>query len=259
MVDDDEVPASAAGSVNEPEMISDLVGSYPEHSAENKPMVEFMAMIMLKYRNYDLKTAKERLGNYLAWRKSLFGDLSDHAMDDSMGSLMLGGVIQTIMPPQGEGPMILFLRMRFADPSKHSTLAFVKLWHYLIIAAMKRDSEIARHGIIVINNLSGTGMGNIDRGVPAIIGPAVNNCMPIRLVSACLFNAPWIVSGIINIIKIVFSSKMQKRIHTLSDPVWFRDELKVAPALLPVELGGDYEMINGEAYRKLYQEFNIIV
>lgn len=264
-VDDVSLPVvDAAVGINESQMITDLVAAFPEHVSENQPLVEFMALIVLKYRNYDMITAKERLGNYLSWRKTLFGDLSDHTMetDDSLGILMQNGFMQTIMPPEkGKGPVILLLRSALFDNSKFTTMSVVKVWHYLILSAMKRDNEVARHGVIVINNLTGAGLCNIDRGVPAIIGPAVTNCMPVRLVRACLYNAPWIISGIINVVKLVFSAKMQKRVHSITDVNWFRTHLcEIIPVdQLPVELGGAYKMVEGDHYEQLYRELNLTI
>lgn len=247
--------------INEADMVAELINTFPDYVAENRSLVEFMSLIMLKYRNYDMVTATKRLSNYLSWRKSLFGNLDDHTMenDAKLGGVMKMGFFQTILPPKGEGPMILYIRARLGDNTKFETMDIVKVWHYLIISGMKRDNEIARHGIIVINNLEDAGFNNIDRGVPSIIGPAVNNCMPIRLVSACLFNASWILSGFVSVVKLIFSSKMQKRIHSISDPSWFLTELKVPPARLPKELGGEYVVVEGEDYQQIYSDLHLTI
>lgn len=220
-----------------------------------------MALVMLKYRNFDMETAKERLSNYLVWRRELFGDLSDHSLesDEMIGEMLNTCFLQTLMPPTGNGPVILYGQGKRHNSSKYTPMHVVKVWHYMIMCALKRDIEIAKHGFIVISNLSDVGYGNMDRGIGKLLRPATKNVMPMRIVYAVLFNPSFIVHSGVSLMVLFLSSKMQGRIKSFSDQSLFQSDLKIDSSRLPVQLGGTCEIKTPETHLKFYQDLNLKV
>jgi hypothetical protein len=251
----------AHGAINEQQMVDDLVACFPIEATENVRLVKFMSLIMLKYREYDMESAKERLTNYLIWRKELFGDLSDHSLesDKMIGEMLETCFLQTIMPPTGAGPVILYGQAKRHNKNKYTPMHVVKVWHYMIMCALQRDNEIAGHGFIVISNLTEVGYNNMDRGIGQILRPATKNVMPMRIKFAVLFNPSFLVHSAVSLMVLFLSTKMQGRIKSFSDETLFKTDLKIDPAVLPKQIGGQYDVYIPENHLKLYQDLGLSV
>lgn len=244
----------------EQELINKLLLEFPHECNENKELVEFMSLVMLRYRNYEYDQVKRRLNNYLKWRKELFGNLEyfniNNEKDAIINKVLLTNVLQVYKGINESDPALIFGQMQYHNPSIISALDIIKTWHYLILSNIKYNMNLCENGFIVINNLTNAGFNNIDHHIPPLIGNAVSNCMPIRLKYAIFFNPPFIVHYFLSIIKLFFSSKLQDRMRMLYDNNLLQTELHINPNLIPNNLGGNREILTSQESITFYKTLN---
>jgi hypothetical protein len=255
---------SPSVEIDEAAMIEELVEAFPLECEENRSLVVFAAAIMLKYRKHNIARAKERLGNYLNWRRSMFGDLCCHLVetDEALGELLSTCVMQTIPPLGGtQGAVTLYIQMKVHDSSKYTALQVVKCMHYLIMGAIRRDINVAHHGFAVICNLSDAELKNFDLDIGRYVAMAVRDVLPLRVVSAVIYNAPMMLHYLVGIVTLFFPTKLQERICSLAtgEEEELLGDLKFPASVIPQCLGGTYKLLTPENHRKFYQDLNLSV
>lgn len=238
----------------------ELCGQHPEALAENAELVNFMAEACLRYRNFDVATASERLKNYIEWRRELFGNLAEQTLenDPTLVELIKTRFFQISPVKLANGATLGYLQLKYNDASKFKAQDVVRCWHYVVLSAIKREPELAQHGFVIINNMNGVGMYNIDLEIPKTIGSAVNKCMPLRLQGAIMYQPPFMLRFVIPVIKMILSEKMSGRLHVVtSEESLHQDHVGLENlASLPEEVGGTFCEYDPDSHLAFYQQHN---
>lgn len=260
-VSDSEKSAISMGSQEEDVLTNQLVAEFSEAVGENVRMVRFMAQCCLRNRNYDMESARKRLGNYLAWRKETFGDLSDQSVekDENLHAQIMTGMMYICPTRLSTGSGVLFARMRIHDPTKYNAHATIKFWHYIVLSALTLYPTLASAGFTLVNNFEGASMANLDIGVPRAISSALNKCMPIRMNSLNMVNPPWVIRMVVPMVKSIISAKLAQRLNVVLDAAELPGLLGIDQKDLPIELGGELDVDSPTGYLHELLEKNIVV
>ena len=147
-----------------------------------------------------------------------------------------------------DGRAIIWLRLRFNDPKKSKALDMGRLIATVQLEALK-DPEVAARGIIVVNDMTGVKLKNLDPSAVKFIMGTVLPAMPVRVGRICLFNPPWIIGNIIFPIAINFmSKKLRGRIANLTGDFRFAKLHEYVP---PAQLAAEHQgtmPFDGEAW-----------
>jgi hypothetical protein len=248
-------------SPEEISLLNELVEHFPAEREENPSLLNFMAQSCLRYRRYDMPSALKRLRKYLEWRKNQFGNLADQTVE---GCSRLQEQIKAsfiYISPQrlDNGSALVFIRMRHHDPKEFDHKFTVKYWHYMMMSAIRTDPRIAVNGFTVVNNFEGAAMTNVDFSLPGAISGAVNSCMPFRVYSINMVNAPWVIRMVLPVFKAALSAKMADRLNIIESATDLPTALRISPSVLPVELGGEVELHSSEGIFELISTANVVV
>lgn len=221
-------------------MVDALCSGFPAQMQENPSLVSLLALIMLRFRDNDLASAKERLGNYLVWRAEMFGNLNDHYLHDDpvMREQLRSGFLHVFVDPEPNKPALMYAEMKRHIPKTYTAEQTLKCWHYLIFNGIRQNMNIIRSGFIVLQNLEGCGMGNSDSKIPEHISQAVQNVMPIRVLRVIFYKSPTMLKYLFKFVKFIFSTKIQDRMVVTSTEKSLTEKYGINPLLLPVDLGG---------------------
>ena len=224
----------------EADLVEILCSGFPEQMHENSSLVAQMALIMLRFRDNEVASAKERLGNYLAWRKDMFGNLDDHYLhsDPLLRKQLQSGFLHVFIDKAADKPALMYAEMKHHIPRTYSAAQTLKCWHFLIFSAMQQNMNILRSGFIVLQNLDGCGMGNSDSKIPEYISNAVQNVMPIRVIRVIFYKSPRMLKYLFKFVKFVFSRKIQDRMVVTNTQSSLTKKYGVNPELMPVGIGG---------------------
>jgi hypothetical protein len=232
---------NAGAREEEAGLVELLCSGFPEYMEENPSLVSFMALVMLRFRDNDMASAKERLGNYLKWRKEMFGNLDEHYLhnDPVLRQQLSSGFLHVFVDKNMHKPALMYAAMKLHIPRTYSAAQTMKCWHFLIFASLRQNLNILRSGFIVLQNLEGCGLGNSDSKIPEHINHAVQNVMPIRVLRVIFYKSPIVLNYLFKFVKFVFSRKIRDRMVVTTNEGSLTKKYGVNPELLPVELGGE--------------------
>lgn len=226
----------------EEEMINILCKNYEEATQENPSLMRFLALIFLKFRNYDLSSANERLGNYLNWRRQLFHSLSDQTLESDHNLHLkpqIESLFLTILPTYTTtGEAIVYLELQKHNKELYSTEDTIKTWHYHIMCALKKDPDLASRGFYMTGNMTNISYSNLDIQIPHAIVQALSNCMPVRISQFFIINPPYIAQLIIPVVKMLLSTKLSQRMNIITDISSLQQDFQIPSVCLPEALGG---------------------
>eukprot|EP00946_MAST-07B_sp_MAST-7B-sp1_P005101 g5101.t1 len=206
---------------------------------ENAALVDAVALACLRFRRYDVASARERMVKYFEWRIETFGDLRDQ--DDSEGStirefLKLGVV--RVMPELGSrGHALINFRFRLTRPQQFNADQVLAGIHYVMMKTLFRSPKTQIAGVILMSDMNDAALSNLDREVPRKVLSMVNKNIPLRMAGIFMFRPNFMLQIVIPIIKMFMSAKLQRRLNILGS-VEEVEEFGVAKSLRPVELGG---------------------
>ena len=228
--------------LEEKEQVKKLCEFLHDSFQENPRLVTFIATACLRFRHHDYAKAADRLKKYLKWRRQTFGDLADQTLDgnDKLLSQITQSTFTRLSPerlPNGEA--LLFVNMQAHDPSEFSAEDTINCWHFLVLDAMMQDANLARNGFIVVNDMTGASLSNMDMRFPALIASTVADAMPVRVRNLIVMNPPMVIRFALAITKPLLSSKLSKRINIVNDKEELLEHLRSPMHLLPDALGGE--------------------
>jgi len=237
-VEDEEqvAPTVAANSPEEAALLAEVEAALKatgNEAAINAPTE--IKLMCLRGRKYDVARAVDLIPKHLELRTLLELDRDDN--ERLKEDLSTCKIAATGGKDDG-GRAILWIRLRFHDPKKSKALDMGRLLYTIMIEALK-DVEVQRSGIVIINDVRGVGLKNLDPAAVKFIMGNVFPAMPVRVGKICLFNPPWVIGHIILPIVLTFlSKKLRGRITVVNGS----DTAKLSPffpsAALPAELGG---------------------
>ena len=225
-------------------LVNDLCFKFPDEFEENQRLVRFIAATCLNFRNGDVESAKERMGNYLMWRKKLFGNLKDQSCstNEKLKAQVSSFFIQVSPKRLPGGEALVYLTMMKHDPSSFSADETVCCVHFMIMNAIKQDPTLAQKGFVLVNNMAGVGLFNLDIAVPKALASAMNKSLPMRVCNMVVVSPPFVVRYMIPVVKAIVSSKMGNRIHVMDQPSDLQGHLNLSADYLPVAVGGTVQL-----------------
>jgi hypothetical protein len=132
------------------------------------------------------------------------------------------------------------MRMRFQDPKVCGARDFARMVATVILNALK-DADIARCGVVMLNEMTGVGLRNLDPSIPKYLFGTVFPRLPVRVGRMVLFNPPFLVGRILlPVIKAFMSAKLRQRLVLINSDDTSQLSGYILPASLPQELGGSF-------------------
>jgi len=163
-------------------------------------------------------------------------------------------LIRLVANVDGSGRYGFLLRLRFHDPNQTSALDIVRMWHYLLLRALRCPS-VQTHGFIMMGDLSGASFGNLDTRIPKTILGALSKNMPARVHRIFVVRPFMMMRMVVPILRMFLSKKLSQRLVLVSDPT-SNAQLKenVDLKLLPYQPQGS-ESAFDSAFRQLLDEW----
>ena len=239
--------------------LQDLKASVSKEVQEKYPeLTNFICTACLRFRNGDLPSAAARVQNYLQWRLNFVGSLEEQSLvtDPELFKFLNSNVLNIIPCADKEGKCaVLFLRLRFLDPTEIAPIIMLRAFHYLVMRTLKQYPEVQKNGLIFINDMNGASFGNLDTRIPKAIMGAISKNLPLRLHKGLIVRPIWILSLLLPIAKLFMSSKMQSRIHNVGGYPAALDTYGIDMNKLPEELAGkDVNYDHNAKVQRWYQE-----
>ena len=204
-------------------------------------LVHFICVASLVFRNGDMKTASERVQNYLNWRYKYLGTYEKITLANEPDILDLYGnnMFTIIENVDAEGRCAIYMRLKFMDPTKISPLAVLKTFHYSVISRILKDHPVCqKKGIYMISDMGDAGFSNMDQRVPKAIMGAISKNFPVRLKGIYVVRPIWLMNFLFPIVRLFLPEKLQKRIKIIgNDPKLLKDH-GLLMSKLPEVLGG---------------------
>ena len=223
----------------------------------NKELVDFMVLSCLRFRKYDIDSAWERLESYFKWRsESLKNGLGPQ--DVSEGStiriFLSLGVVRLLPHPTPQGHAILNMRFCRTRPDLFDAEQVTESIHWIMLKAIARNPLVAAAGFVLVNDIHGAGMKNLDRELPKRVLKMVTKNIPIRLAGIFLCRPNFMVSIVVPLVKLLMSSKMAARLKIVSDLSELQSSYGIGRHLIPEELHGSLEGLADNCVALCYQE-----
>eukprot|EP00944_MAST-04C_sp_MAST-4C-sp1_P002224 g2224.t1 len=213
---------------------TELREKYPE-------LVDFICVSSLVFRNGDLRTASERVQNYLNWRYKYLCTYEKITLANEPDILELysRNMFTVIEDVDAEGRCAIYIRMKFMDPTTISPLAVLKTFHYSVMSRILKDHPVCqKKGIYLIGDMGDAGFSNLDQRIPKAIMGAISKNFPVRLQGIYMVRPIWLINFLFPIIRLFLSEKLQKRIKVIgNDPKLLKDH-GILMSKLPEVLGG---------------------
>lgn len=136
---------------------------------------------------------------------------------------------------------LVWVRIRYHDPKKSKPHDMARMIATNMLHVMK-DVDAQRYGLVIVNDMTGLGLKNLDPGMAKKLFGEVFPRLPIRIGKICIFNPPWIVGHVILPLVMTFmSKKLKSRITIINGSKTEKLHAIVPPASLPKDLGGTLE------------------
>jgi hypothetical protein len=220
--------------------LEELLSKFPDEANENRRMVTAVAECCLAFKYNDPEEAAQCLGNYIKWRRKLFGSLEDQTVNDDemLVEQLKSGFMNFSSVKLEDGRGVIYLSMKNLDASKFSTSNTIKAMHFFIMSAMLHDPLLCRDGFVLVTDMAEVSMKNLDLNFPGAIASAVSNSIPIRLKHIVVLNPPTIVRVLVPAVKAILSSTLLGRLHVVNSTDSLVQLLSTSVDALPLEVGG---------------------
>lgn len=237
--------------------VSVVCKEFEKELDENRSLIEFMALAVLKFEGFDVELAVKRLRSYLDWRRKLFGNLAEHSLE---GDVLLRKQIQSCFVqfnsskcPGGE--VLISIQLSRHNPNRFNAEQTVKCCHYMILSALKADTTLCCTGCVVVLNVSDIGLENVDLQVPTLIASVIN-CMPLRLVKGIIYDPPFPIRMVMPIVMAIVPDNLREKIHVVTSAEELSEANSGIAPLLPVSLGGSWNGYTPYSHLEHYRSMN---
>ena len=199
-------------------------------------------LLCLRGRKYDAERAAGLLPKLLELKGSLGCDGPAGAwMPQLVSDINSAKVMNTGAKDEG-GRAIIWVRLRKHDPKVSKAEDMGRLLTTVMLSALK-DPEVQRHGVVVINDMSGLKLKNLDPAAAKNIMQNIFPKLPIRVGRIVIFNPPWIVGHVLlPVLLALMSKKLRGRIALVNGHHPEKITPFVPAASLPAELDGTYAL-----------------
>jgi len=208
-------------------------------NAKDDPELKWLAVATLRYRHYDMKSATERLLNFLDWRIKNSVVNQDITKDTKVQTQLREKVTRILPTRDKAGRAIMVINFRKHDPRKYTAQDTVKCVHWLILNSLKTDPKLQKNGFVTVNDMIGTTHQNLDINIPRTLLPLFSKVFPVRIGGVYIVNPTAMLQVVVPLAQRL-SPKLAKRIHIYgtNKEKLLRNFDKDA---LPEELGGTFK------------------
>lgn len=232
--DDQEGPAVEAGSAAEKQLLELMEGLLVD-DASKAASIE-VKLMCLRGRKYEVERAAELLPNFLALCAEYGVDETPNDQlkaDAASGKMVLTGAVDA------RGRPLFTLRLRNHRPKQSSAHDMARLLSTLLVRTLRKSVDAQRFGIVLLNDMTGVGIKNVDPAIPKLLFSSVFPRLPVRLARLCAFDPPFFIGRIVLPAVIFFMSKKLRARLTVINGRDFKALHEVyPPALLTADLGG---------------------
>lgn len=230
-------PDVVIGSEEETLLIEAVIATinrqFPELCAAD-PGVKWLAEVFLRFREYAVVDAVDRLGRFLQWRAK-YGCNKQTAMTPEAKAMCLDGMRVILPGTDKEGRAILVLNAKYGKPGQDIKM-LMQVVHWCCISILRRSPEIQKKGIVMIMNQEGASYKTMDPAVMKEMGPAMRKCFPIRMAQAFIVNPSTWADVLVYAFKAMNSDKVAGRVTIVRDLTELQKTIDKAQ--LPPNLGG---------------------
>ena len=235
--EEQEVPSIAANSPEEAALVAELEGALKAAGDESAINASAEVKLMcLRGRKYDVARAAALIPKHMELKDKLLElDRPDNQrLKDDLNShkvVCTGG-------KDADGRAIIWIRLRYHDPKQSKAQDMARLIVTVMSEALK-DPDVQRMGIVLINDVNGVKLKNLDPAAIKFIMGNVLPAMPVRVARICIFNPPWILGHVVFPIVFSFmSKKLRGRIAVLNGDNPEKLHPYIPSSALPAEHGG---------------------
>ena len=128
-----------------------------------------------------------------------------------------------------------------------------------VLLTMLHDPDVQRLGVVIVSDMRGLGLRNLDPGVPKMVFGKVLSSMPVRVGRIVLFSPPWIVGNVLFPILMTFmSAKLKERIVMIKDSDTSKLAQHFPTTSLPEELGGSSKFDASDFFARVSNEMVLV-
>jgi len=201
--DEDQAPPTiAAGSKEERALLVELEALLPAECAGVSQEIKLMC---LRGRKYDPARGAALVPDLLA----LIGELGLDKSDPAMWTQISTGKVCPTGAKDAQGRAIVWLRFARHEPRVYDAKKFGALIATMMLRTL-RDPDVARCGIVIIQDMRGISLSNLDPSAAKFVFGHVFPRLPVRVGRIVAFHPPWIVGHVILPIVMAFMSKKLK-------------------------------------------------
>lgn len=180
----------------------------------------FWVLASLRARNGDMHRAIALLTNYLAWRRSVtYHDRLCNGVSSAVCDLLRTGTFSVCGNCSVDGQPVLTIRYEYYEPAKHQiadvSIAFTVLVEYL----MRRFPRCQTHGLVVMEEMSGAKVANLDIRVANFLSRAFSSMLPLRIAAMFFCNAKRGVRTALRFMSPFLAKKFKTRVYVMHEGV----------------------------------------
>lgn len=180
----------------------------------------FWVLASLRARNGDVYRAIALLANYLAWRRSVsYHDRLCNGISSAVRELLRTGTFSVCGNCSVDGQPVLTIRYEYYEPAKHQiadvSLAFTLLVEY----TMRRFPRCQTHGLVVMEEMSGAKVANLDIRVANFLSRAFASMLPLRIAAMFFCNAKKGVRTALRFMSPFLAKKFKTRVYVMHEGV----------------------------------------
>lgn len=178
----------------------------------------FWLRAVLRARNGDVMRSIALITNYLQWRRSVeYHTKVSNGVSDKVREILETGTFSVIGNKAKSEQPILTIRYEYLDPSKHnwkdSSVAFCILIEYLM-----REYPICQtHGMIVMEEMSGSKVSNLDIFLAKFLTKAMSSIIPLRITAMFFCNAKKGVRSVLRFMSPLLSRKFKTSVYVMHE------------------------------------------
>lgn len=211
---------------------------------ESEPQVanadEFWLLACIRARKGDVTRALALAKNCLKWRESVNADGIKLNNCEQMKKQLETGMVFVSGNKNRLGQVILDIRLGKQDPARFSALDTTRMISFVLEWVLRTYPEAQTHGIVVVNNMKGVSLGNLDLRMPGVLQKAFSRNMPVRVSSVNICNPPWFIRMVLSLAAKVFSKKLKARVRVYGkgDAVKMEEMFEKDSIMIDLDMGG---------------------
>eukprot|EP00808_Paulinella_micropora_P005190 g11104.t1 len=200
------------------------------------PEFERCALLTLRVRHYDIKSAAPRLVSYLQFRKE--NKVSEWTPEKSpiCKKILERDLVNPLPGLDKEGRLVMWIRKQFDDPKSWKAIDMIKTMHYVLMTEFaRRDPKVQIMGLCGLLDMHKASHKNMDMSLPKLFFSHMSKTLPFRIGQMLLVHPNSLmllvhpnslmrlvhpnslVSVVLPVVKSFAAKKLADRIHVIDD------------------------------------------